>query len=70
MSDTGRPTNPGGLVLEAWVQGFMLGSLLIMAAVTVCNMKKHILLHKLILAEVGPFPFPHGGKPRANMSYS
>jgi len=52
MSDTGRPTNPDGLVLEAWGQGFMLGSLLIMAAVTVCNMKKHILLHKLILAEV------------------
>lgn len=52
MSDTGRPTNPDGLVLEAWGQGFMLGSLLIMAAITVCNMRKHILLHKLILAEV------------------
>lgn len=51
-TDTGRPTNPDGLVLEAWGQGFMLGSLLIMAAITVCNMKKHILLHKLILAEV------------------
>ncbi|OQD66321.1 hypothetical protein PENDEC_c048G07040 [Penicillium decumbens] len=43
----------------------MLGSLLIMAAVTVCNMKKHILLHKLILAELilamanGTFIFPH-----------
>ncbi|KAJ5661933.1 uncharacterized protein N7477_009549 [Penicillium maclennaniae] len=65
MSDTGRPTNPDGLVLEAWGQGFMLGSLLIMAAVTVCNMKKHILLHKLILAELilamanGTFIFPH-----------
>lgn len=53
MPDTGRPTDPDGLVLEAWGQGFMLGSLLIMAAVTICNMKKHVLLHKLILAEVG-----------------
>lgn len=51
-TNTGRPTDPDGLVLEAWGQGFMLGSLLIMAAVTVSNMKKHILLHKLIFAEV------------------
>ncbi|KAJ5619848.1 hypothetical protein N7510_003832 [Penicillium lagena] len=46
-----RPTNPDGLVLEAWGQGLMVGSLLVMAVVTVCNMKKHVLLHKLILAE-------------------
>jgi hypothetical protein len=52
MSDhTGRPTGEG-LVLEAWGQGLMIGSLLIMAAITLSNMKKHILLHKLILAEV------------------
>ena len=52
MSDhTGRPTGDG-LVLEAWGQGLMIGSLLIMAAITLSNMKKHILLHKLILAEV------------------
>jgi hypothetical protein len=52
MSDhTGRPTGDG-LVLEAWGQGLMVGSLLIMAAITLSNMKKHILLHKLILAEV------------------
>lgn len=50
--DAGRPTNPDGLVLEAWGQGFMVGSLLIMAAITVSNMKKHSLLHKLIFAEV------------------
>jgi hypothetical protein len=47
-----RPTDPDSLVLEAWGQGLMVGSLLVMAAVTVANMKKHILLHKLILAEV------------------
>lgn len=47
-----RPTNPDGLVLEAWGQGLMVGSLLVMAAVTVSNMEKHNLLHKLILAEL------------------
>jgi hypothetical protein len=30
----------------------MVGSLVVMAAVTLANMKKHVLLHKLILAEV------------------
>lgn len=47
-----RPTDPDGLVLEAWGQGLMFGSLLVMAAVTVANIKKHVLLHKLIFAEV------------------
>ena len=47
-----RPTDPDGLVLEAWGQGLMVGSLLIMAAITIANMKRHILLHKLIFAEV------------------
>ncbi|KAL2818480.1 hypothetical protein BDW59DRAFT_127206 [Aspergillus cavernicola] len=54
-----RPTDPDGLVLEAWGQGLMVGSLVIMAAVTLCNMKKHILLHKLILAEL-ILAIPHG----------
>lgn len=55
MSDhTGRPTGEG-LVLEAWGQGLMIGSLLIMAAITLSNMKKHVLLHKLILAEVSTY---------------
>lgn len=59
-----RPTNPDGLVLEAWGQGLMLGCLLVMASVTFVNMKKHILLHKLILVELilampnGTFIFP------------
>lgn len=57
-SKIGRPTNPDGLVLEAWGQGLMIGSLLIMAAITLSNMKKHILLHKLIFAEVCTSP-PH-----------
>lgn len=47
-----RPRGADGLVLEAWGQGLMVGSLLIMAVVTLSNMKRHILLHKLIFAEV------------------
>lgn len=33
----------------------MIGSLLIMAAITLSNMKKRILLHKLIFAEVSTY---------------
>lgn len=47
-----RPKDPYGLVLEAWGQGLMVGSLVVMAAVTFSNMKRRILLHKLIFAEV------------------
>ncbi|RJE20430.1 hypothetical protein PHISCL_07240 [Aspergillus sclerotialis] len=47
-----RPTNPDALVLEAWGQGFMVGSLVVMAAITVVNMRRNVLLHKLIFAEV------------------
>jgi hypothetical protein len=52
-----RPKDPDGLVLEAWGQGLMVGSLVVMTAVIVANMKRHILLHKLILIEVNdPIP--------------
>jgi hypothetical protein len=47
-----RPTDPDGLVLEAWGQGLMVGSLVVMTAVIIANMKRHIFLHKLILIEV------------------
>lgn len=47
-----KPTEADALILEAWGQGLMVGSLLIMAAITLSNMKSHILLHKLIFAEV------------------
>lgn len=48
-----RPDDdPAALVLEAWSQGLMTGSLVIMAAVTFANMRPGVLLHKLILLEV------------------
>ncbi|EED20753.1 conserved hypothetical protein [Talaromyces stipitatus ATCC 10500] len=55
MSNTGpasRPTDPDALVLGAWGQGLMVGSLVVMAALTIANMRKGVLLHKLILAEL------------------
>ncbi|KAL5050887.1 hypothetical protein BDW71DRAFT_171815 [Aspergillus fruticulosus] len=48
-----RPDDePAALVLEAWSQGLMTGSLVIMAAVTYANMRPGVLLHKLILLEL------------------
>ena len=44
---------PEDYVVESWSQGFMVGALLIMACITVANMRRGVLLHKLILAEVG-----------------
>lgn len=39
-------------IVESWGQGFMFGALLIMAIITVANMKRGVLLHKMILLEV------------------
>lgn len=39
-------------ILESWSQGFMVGALVIMACITVANMRRGVLLHKLILVEV------------------
>lgn len=47
-----KPTDPTGVTLESWAQGFLVGSLMVMAGITFANMRKHVLLHKLILLEV------------------
>lgn len=47
-----KPQDPAGLTVEAWSQGFMVGSLIIMACIAISNMKRHVLLHKLILLEL------------------
>lgn len=47
-----KPSDPRGLVVEAWAEGYMVGSLVIMACVAFANMRRHVLLHKLILVEV------------------
>jgi hypothetical protein len=40
------------LVLEGWAEGFMVGALIIMSCITLANMRRGVLLHKLILLEV------------------
>lgn len=44
--------NPDGLVLESWSQGVIVGSLVAMAAIAASNMRRGVLLHKLIFLEV------------------
>lgn len=51
-ADMGKPTNPHALTVEAWAQGFMVGALIIMSCITLANMRRGVLLHKLILVEV------------------
>lgn len=47
-----KPSNPAHLTLEAWSQGMMVGTLVFMIFLTVANMRRRVLLHKLILVEV------------------
>lgn len=55
VSEQVKPSSAGPLTLEAWSQGFMVGALIIMCGITLANMRRGILLHKLILIEVrGP----------------
>ncbi|KAJ9652708.1 hypothetical protein H2201_009202 [Coniosporium apollinis] len=39
-------------ILEGWSEGFMVGALITMSCVTVANMRRGVLLHKLILFEL------------------
>lgn len=42
-----KPTNPEELILEAWAQGYLVGALVIMAFITLANMRRGVLLHKV-----------------------
>lgn len=57
-TDADKPVG-AGLALEAWAQGYMVGSLVIMAAITVANMRRGAFLHKLVLVELA-LGMPHG----------
>lgn len=52
MANHGAPTSPEKIALEAWSQGCMIGALIIMIGITLINMRRGVLLHKLILIEV------------------
>ncbi|KAK4118348.1 hypothetical protein N657DRAFT_651379 [Parathielavia appendiculata] len=51
-AEHGKPSDPAKLTLEAWSQGFMVGALIIMCGITLANMRRGVLLHKLILIEL------------------
>lgn len=42
---------PEDLVLESWSQGFVVGALMLMGCITIANMRRGVLLHKLIFLE-------------------
>ena len=44
--------DPEDFILEGWAQGFMVGALIIMACITIANMRRGVILHKLVLLEV------------------
>ena len=46
---------PEDFILEGWSEGFMVGALVIMACITIANMRRGVLLHKLILVEVSSY---------------
>ena len=53
----GKPTRASqsldGDIVEAWAEGYNVGSLIILILIVFCNYRRGILLHKLILLEVG-----------------
>jgi hypothetical protein len=49
----GNLSTQGGF-LEAWAQGYNVGSLIILILIVCCNYRSGIWLHKLILLEVSP----------------
>ncbi|CAI6093112.1 unnamed protein product [Clonostachys chloroleuca] len=39
-------------IVEAWAQGFNVGALVLLILFTLCNYRRHVLLHKLILIQL------------------
>ena len=51
-----KPQDVEGAIIEAWAQGYMIGSLIIMACIAFSNMRRGVLLHKIIVIEVWNLP--------------
>lgn len=43
---------PSQLVVEAWAEGFNFGGLIVLVLFVLCNYRRGVILHKLILLEV------------------
>jgi hypothetical protein len=54
-----KPQNINGLILEGWAEGYMVGSLIILTCITLANMRRGVLLHKLIFLEVSHVPYQY-----------
>lgn len=48
----GRGYADQSVVVEAWAQGMHVGALLFIILIVLCNYRRRVLLHKLILSEV------------------
>ncbi|KAL2833730.1 hypothetical protein BDW59DRAFT_168816 [Aspergillus cavernicola] len=59
FGDWQNDITPETYIVEAWGEGFMLGALLIMSLIVIVNMRRKVLLHKLILLEL-IFAMSHG----------
>lgn len=46
-----KPEDQSALVLEAWAQGLLVGSLVILSFITLANMRRGVLLHKVSTRE-------------------
>jgi hypothetical protein len=44
------------IILESWSQGVLVGGIVILVLITLANIRRGVLLHKLILLEVYAFP--------------
>lgn len=44
--------DPDFVILEAWAQGFTVGSLVLLMLLVLCNYRRRAILHTLILLEV------------------
>ena len=51
ITEVAKPTEPDGLILKAWAQSYIVRSIIILVCITVSNMRRGILLCKLILLE-------------------
>jgi hypothetical protein len=52
LTDNGSSMALGGALIEAWAQGFNVGALIILMLFVVCNYRRGVLLHKLVILEV------------------
>lgn len=52
LTDNGSSMALGGALIEAWAQGFNVGGLIILMLFVVCNYRRGVILHKLIILEV------------------